>query len=214
MFRNHSRFWPKTIRFLTALTLSFAVFPVAYAEPVCRTGGQALADVFVRANPTYAWFIGSLESYVSNNRAHFRVGGDSVRCAAALSQAFLGQAMGMYDPNDLRRRSELGTRLGTMGISPGPQHPTASQQLYGLSMQLSRLARVLPPAAIGDYEPLHTPTNELEQMQMFAAQMLQMLMQDPSMVSTMAQIEPIAREGANLDHHIINQAAASLANAQ
>ena len=199
---------------MTALALSFAVFHVAYAEPGCRTGGQALADVFVRANPIYASFIGSLESYVSNNRAHFRVEGDSVRCAAALSQAFLGQAMGMYDPNDLRRRSEVNTRLGAMGISPGPQHPTASQQLYGLSMQLSRLARVLPSAAIGDYEPLYTPANELEQMQMYAAQVLKTMLQDPSMAYLVAEIEPIAREGANLEKHIISQAAASLANAQ
>lgn len=212
MIRNRSRHLQKTVRLLTALYLSFLVCSVAYSESGCRTGGTALADVFVRANPIYAYFIGSIESYVTNNQMHFRSGGDSVRCAAALSQAFLGQAIGMYDPNDLRRRDELNARMGTIGISPGPQQPTASQQLYGLSMQLSRLARVLPPAADGNYEPLFTPTNELEQMQFFATQMLRMMLQDPSMVSTMAQIEPIAREGIDLDHHVISQAAASLAN--
>jgi hypothetical protein len=78
-------------------------------------------------------------------------------------------------------------------------------------MQLSRLARVLPPAASGNYQPLYTPTNELEQMQIFAAQMFQPLMQDPTMASVMAQIEPLAVEAAQLEYQIINQAAARLA---
>ena len=51
-------------------------------------------------------------------------------------------------------------------------------------------------------------------MQLFAAQMLQMMLQDPSMVSVMAQIEPIAVEAAQLEYRIISQAAASLADAQ
>jgi hypothetical protein len=212
MIRNHSHFWSKTARCFAALCLSFAACSVAYAEPGCRTGAQALADVFVRANPIYAYYFGSLESYVVNNQAHFQSGGDSVRCAEALSQAFLGQAIGMYDPNDLRRRGELNARMGAMGVSPGPQQPTLSQQLLGLSMQLSRLARVLPSAAAGNYQPLYTPTNEFEQMPLFAAQMLQMMVQDPSMASVMAQIEPIARESANLEKTIIRRAAAALAD--
>jgi hypothetical protein len=92
----------------------------------------------------------------------------------ALSQAFLSSATQVYDPDDLRRRQELDAEIGAMGINPGPQQATPSQQLYGISMQLSRLARVLPPAADGNYEPLYTPTNELEQMQIFAAQMFQL----------------------------------------
>ena len=197
-----------------ALTLMLVVPSAALAETGCRTGGEALANAFVRVNPFYTYYFGSLESYVANNRAHFQNGGDSIRCAAALSQAFLGESMQLYDPDDLRRQNELNARLGSMGISPGPQQPTLSQQLYGISMQLSRLVRVLPPAAAGNYEPLYTPTNELEQMQLFAAQMLQMMLQDPSMVSIMAQIEPIAVEAAQLEYRIISQAATSLANAQ
>jgi hypothetical protein len=208
------RFRSRAVQLVTTLVLCFAAQPAAYAEPACRTGGKALADAFVLANPLSAYFFGSLEAYVANNTHHFRAGGDAIRCANALARAFLGSAVQLYDPSDLRRQQELNARLGSMGISPGPQQPTASNQLYGISMQLSRLARVLPPAAAGDYGPLYTPTNELEQMQLAAAQVFQILLQDPSMASIFAQIEPIVREGANLEHRIISEAAARLASIQ
>ena len=193
------------------MTLALVAPVAAIAETACRTGGDALANAFVRANPISAHYFGTLESYVSANPGHFQYGGDAIRCAMALSQAFLSSATQVYDPDDLRRRQELDAEMGAMGISPGQQQATPSQQLYGISMQLSRLARVLPPAAGGNYQPLYTPTNELEQMQIFAAQMFQLLMQDPTMASVMTQIEPLAVEAAQLEYQIINQAAARLA---
>jgi hypothetical protein len=143
------------------MTLALVAPVAAIAQTACQTGGDALANAFVRANPISAHYFGTLESYVS--------------------------------------------------VNPGQQRTTPSQQIYGISMQLSRLARVLPPAASGNYQPLYTPTNELEQMQIFAAQMFQPLMQDPTMASVMAQIEPLAVEAAQLEYQIINQAAARLA---
>lgn len=204
---------PRSVHVLLVVLLCILLAPSAVlAEPACRTGGDALANAYVRVNPFYTYYFGSLESYVANNRAHFQSGGDSVRCAAALSQAFLNQSMRLYDPDDLRRQRELSAEMGAMGIQPGAQQPTISQQLYGISMQLTRLVRVLPPAAAGNYEPLYTPTNELEQMQLFAAQMLQMMLQDPSLASIMVQIEPLAKEAAQVEYRIISQAAASISD--
>ena len=198
-------------RALLAGMILVLIAPVAAsAEPACRTGGVALANAYVRVNPINAYYFGSLESYVSENRQHFQRGGDAIRCAMALARAFLDSAIQVHDPNDLRRQRELNAEMGAMGIDPGPPQATPSQQLYAISTQLSRLARVLPPAADGNYQPLYTPTNELEQMQLFAGQMFQMFMQDPSMAAIMAQIEPIAREGAQLEYRIISQAAAQL----
>jgi len=170
-----------------------------------------LADAYVLANPMYSYFLGELEPYLADHSEHFGANGDSVRCAAALARSFLGSAIQLYDPSDLSRREELNAQLGVMGISPGQQESSPSSQLYGVSLQLSRLARVLPAAAAGDYGPLQTPTNELEQMQLVAGQMLRMLLQeDPEMT---ALIEPLVREMANLEQQAIRRAAQTLANA-
>lgn len=183
----------------------------AIAENGCRTGASALGNAFIRANPVHAYYYGSLESYVANNREHFIADADSIRCAKTLSQALVAGAINSYDPNDLRRKQELDVQLQTLGIVPGPAQPTASQQLYVIALQLDRLARVLPAAAIGNYQPLRTPINEIEQMQMFAAQILVMLMQqDPMVNETFRQMEPIIREGAELEYNILVKMAESL----
>jgi len=199
---------------ILTLMIALAAPLPATADSGCGTGGDALANAYARANPVSAYYFGNVESYVSTNRAHFQQGADAIRCATALSQAFLNGAVQVYDPNDLQRRADLNAQLGSMGISPGPQQPTLSQQLYGISMQLSRLARVLPAAAAGNYEPLYTPTNELEQMQLFAAQMFQIMMQDPTMAPVMEQIKPIAMEGAQMEYRIISRAAVALARSE
>jgi hypothetical protein len=191
-----------------------SVYQGAYAESGCATGGHALAGAFVRVNPLYARFLGRLEEHVAKHRDHFRAGNDSVRCAAALSQAFLESAIQLYDPSDLLRRDQLNAQLGAIGIAPGPQQPSLSEQLMSMSFQLSRLARALPAAARGDYGPLYTATNDFEQIQVFAAQMVHAFLQDPSMASMVDQMEPILREAATLDHRIISHAAARLAGGQ
>jgi len=181
----------------------------AHAQELgCRTGANALADAYVLLNPIYSHIFGDLESYVAENREHFREGGDAIRCATALSSAVLGASLQLYDPSDRVRRDELNAQLGAMGISPGQQESTSSTELYGVSMRLSRLARSLPAAANGDYEPLWTPTNELEQLQIAAEQMLRVLL--PQMADVMAQIEPQIRELAALEHRSIREAAERL----
>jgi hypothetical protein len=175
----------------------------AFAEEGCRTGASALGNAYVRANTLYAHFYGDIESYVAEHREHFVAGGDSIRCAQALSQALMSGAMRRYNPDDLRRKRELDARMGAMGISPGPSQPSASQQLYGMSLQLSRLARVLPPAVNGNYQPLRTPANQLEQQQMFATQLLVMLLQDPEMAGVLQQVEPIIKDAVNLEFQIL-----------
>ncbi len=187
--------------------------PVRGQEPGCRTGATALADAYVLANPMYSYFLGlELESYVAQNQEHFVANGDAIRCGAALARAFLNTSIQLYDPGDAERQQELNAQLGAMGISPGQQEATPASQMFGASLQLSRLVRVLPSAAQGDFEPLRTPTTELEQMQLLAGQVLRVLLQnDPDMAATIA---PTVKELARLEHEALRRAAASLANGQ
>lgn len=185
--------------------------PVWGQEPDCRSGATALADAYVLANPMYSYFLGiELESYVTQNREHFATNGDAIRCGAALARAFLSASVQLYDPGDAQRQQELNARLGAMGVSPGPQEASPASQMFGASLQLSRLVRVLPSAAAGDFEPLRTPTTEIEQMQLQAGQILRVLLQnDPDMAATIA---PIMKELARLEHEALRRAAANLAN--
>lgn len=202
-----------TSRILGAVLAASAWFGVqAYAqEPGCRTGATALADAYVLANPMYSYFLGELEPYVAGNSEHFAANGDAIRCAAALSRAFLGSTIQLYDPSDRERQDEANARLGAMGIAPGQQEATPSSQLLSASMELSRLARVLPAVAVGDYGPLRTPTNEIEQMRQLAGQVFQMLLAgDPEMA---AMIQPLIRELASIEHRALLRAAERLANA-
>ena len=203
-------------RVLSAMTIfALCVFSgqANAAEPSCRTGGIHAATAFVLANPLYAIFFGDLPAYLAQNPTHFRAGGDAVRCSAALSRALMSSAVQLYDPADIQRKQELDIRLRQNGINPGPQQPDAASMLFSTSMQLSRLARVLPAAADGDYTPMNTPTNQIEEMQIFAEAMLRMLLQDPSTMAALAPVEPLIREAAQFEHFFIRQAAARLANA-
>ena len=65
-------------------------------------------------------------------------------------------------------------------------------QLCGASMQLGWLARVLPAAADGSYGPLRTPTNELEQRQMLAGQLLLPMVQDPILRPRLQKQSPLS----------------------
>lgn len=188
-----------------------ATSSVFAADNGCRTGASSLADAYILSNPLYALFFGSLEPYVTAHKEHFSADGDSIRCAAALSKAMMAGAIQAYDPQERIRRDELNARLGAMGISSGQQESSASGQLFGMSMTFSRLARVLPAAAQGNFGPLNTPTSELEQQFLFAAQMLQFLLQDPEMRAVLSTTEPLIREIALLDHQFVVRAAASLA---
>lgn len=203
----------RAFQWLLASVLIAVAGPMAAGEPACRTGAVAVADVFVLANPMYALYFGDLAVYLNANRARFRVEGDAIRCAGALSRAFMGSAVKLYDPVDVQRRQALDARMRANGINPGPQQPTASSMMFAMSMQLSRLARVLPAAAEGNYGPMNTATTELEQMQIFAESMLRVLIQDPTIRAMFASLEPLIREAAQFDHNFIRVAAERLGNA-
>jgi hypothetical protein len=164
----------------------------------------------------YAYIYGDLESYIESNEEHFRAGGDSVRCARALSQALMKGALQSHDPKAAReaiqRKQALDTQLGLLGIAPGAGlgQPTVSDQLFGMSLQLARLARVLPPAANGDVQPLYTPTNEFEQLQLFATQLMKMLLQDPMVAQAFRQVKPMIEEAANAEFKLLVGMARSL----
>ncbi len=201
------------LSFARALTIAGTMGAVlvmalpAFAQTGCQTGASALANAAVRANPLYALYYGDLESYVANNSQQFMAGADAVRCARALSQALIAGGIQAFDPADFQKQQQLNTQFQTMGMSPGAPQPSPATQLYMMGQNFARLARVLPPAALGDYGPLRTPTTELEQMQMFAGQMLQSMMDQ----STLEYIRPLIKEAAQLEYKIITDLAAALA---
>lgn len=196
---------------LSALLLClFLVFAnIARAEG-CRTGAVAIANAYVRMSPIIAYYFGSIEDYVRQNRSHFVTGGDAVVCAARMAQALAQGAIQSYDPQFQQRRDELNAELGAMGISPGQQYASPSQQIYAMARQLDKLAYALPYAADGNYGPLWTPRDQLEEMQIFAMQMFRTLLQDPEIRSALAYAEPRIRELSNIEYQIILDIASRL----
>lgn len=199
-------------RALKLLSLASCLFSTSsLADPACKTGGIHIADAFVRANAVYALYIGDLNSYLASNRAHFAANGDAVRCAAALSRGFMSAALQLYDPIEVKQRELIDAKMRANGWNPGPQAPTASNIAFSTSMSLSRLARVLPAAAQGDYGPWNTPTNEIENMQLTAERMLPMLLQIPMVVEILKQLQPLMLEAAEWDRRFVYQASQRLA---
>lgn len=202
---------PATIFCISFSMAFFMLTPPLLAEG-CRTGADALGNVYVRSNYLYALIYGSVESYVENNRSHFGTNGDAVQCARQLSGALIGGALGAYNPNDLRRRQELNARLGAMGISPGQTPVSPAQALFAMGRQIGWLSRVLPSAAAGDYRPLHTPETQEQQMQMFAGQFLtNMIHQDPMIRNSIMRVEPYIREAAEAEYRLLLNYASRLA---
>jgi len=72
-----------------------------------------------------------------------------------------------------------------------------------MDRQMNKLADALPYAANGNYEPLWTPRDQMEQMQIFAMQMFRSLMQDPGVRSGLSFAEPQIRELANIEYQMI-----------
>jgi len=196
--------WQKLTLGLSVLLLSLSlVFPNIARSEGCQTGAEAIANAYVRYNPINAYFFGSIEDYVKQNRSHFVAGGDAVVCAQRLSQALAQSAFQLYDPGDQRRRDEVNARLGGMGISPGQQYASPAQQNYAMARQMDKLANALPYAANGNYGPLWTPRDQLEQMQLFAMQLFPTLLQDPIVRSAFIQMQPMIEELVNIEYRMI-----------
>ena len=138
------------------------------------------------------------------------------RIAVNLKAPFfiMSEAIKLYDPADIQRRHLLDAQMRANGINPGAQQPTASSILFQMSMSLSRLARVLPAASRGDFTPWNTPTNEIEKMQLAGEAALQVMLQFPMTKEVLVAVEPLMREAAQLDHHIVLQASRHLAKIQ
>jgi hypothetical protein len=187
------------------------------AESGCRTGGDALANAYVRASLVFAYFFGDLPTYVVQNEAHFGANGDAVRCAAALSEAFLASSAQLYNPEDVRRQQQLNDQLGKLGI-PGAQQPTVSAQLYMIGVQLARLARTLPALTGGNAGPFYTATNMIESQLIQADQMFSIMMRNPMtaqmLVQILSQNEALFRRAGALQYQIIFNAATEFVAAQ
>ena len=160
----------------------------------------------------YAYFLGDLESYATTNE-HFYANGDAIRCAMALSDALMGAAVQLYDPDAWRRQQWIDLELRRRGIQPRPAPPTQSDTLVFAVLRLSRLARVLPAAAAGNYQPLYESFNQLEQADIVAGQLFKLLPQlEPNFDVAMAQVKPLILEAASLEYTAILEAANSLAD--
>jgi len=151
-----------------------------------------MAEAYVRASPVYSVLFTDLRSFIAENREHFVAGGDAVRCADALAREFLSVRTADY----FAMRPTEGERWTTSG------------QLYGLGLELTRLARVLPAAAQGDFDPLKTPANESEAMRLQAGAAFQAgWASDPQQ---RARLEPSIKHAADVDRQVLRSAAAQL----
>jgi len=189
---------------LSALLLSLSLaFPNIVRAGACQTGAEALANVHVRYTPIFAYYFGTIEDYVQQNRSHFVAGGDAVVCAQRLAQVLGNSAVQTYNQEDRAARDRLNAELDAMGISPSQQSTSPSQQLYNMARQMDKLAYALPFAANGDFGPLWAPRDELEQMQIFSMQMFNILMQDPTLHALLDSMKPTIVELADIEYRMI-----------
>jgi hypothetical protein len=183
----------------------------------CRTGGAAIANAFVLSNPMYSLFLRDFESYLEENSEHFQRGGDAIRCARALSKVFANTAFSVVDPAEEQSRramqDHLNTELGTLGIpnDGSMTQPSPALEYLQVSMQLARLARGLPAATEGDFEPYNTPANEMEQMRIWAENTYHVLLQDPQVASIFRQLKEPLVEIAKSERQMIFTAAQRIA---
>jgi hypothetical protein len=203
--------YPLAVSLLMAGAMVYGASVLRAQESGCRTGGKAAADAYVLSNPFYATFFGDLREYVAENASHFREGGDATRCLAALSQVFLDAAFRMYDPSEQKTRDEINLELDKVGIPHGPPQSSGSAEALNASARLARLARALPAAVDGDWDPYATPVNDIDTLQIQAEQLLRMFLQNPDVAAAIAQAAPLIRQAAVLEHSTVQRHAVALA---
>jgi len=203
----------RATRMIVAVAICAFTLNACSTSHSCTSSAPAVAEAYVRANPMYAWVIGDLRSFVSENREHFRAGSDAVRCAAALSEAIMTSSNQLYDPKQVARKRMIDARLGAIGVSPGQPQPSMSQSdLYlHMSMQLSRLAKTLPALANDDDRPWYTPTNQFEQQQILGERYFKQIVQNPTVGWAFKQNRTVLLQGAQIERQIIVIAASRLA---
>jgi len=191
--RQRSRAWSGW--WVSLLLAAAPAAPALAGEPACRTGGPFLAEAAVRSNPLFE----AIE------------GGDAVKCARAMSAALIASAAQVFDPGEVQIRDHVRRQMEAQGLSAGPQQATLSEQYFALAIQMNRLARGLPALAAGDMRPYATPTNQLEELHVFAENMLRMLMADPNVrQAIMAQL-PLLRRAIQAERQMLANGAARMA---
>lgn len=195
------------LRHATGLTIGTIVLSAApaFGQNTCATGAVPLANAYVRANVIYAMYIGEPEEYIRANRAHFTANGDAIQCARVLADAMVRNSVRTYDADSLRRQQEVNVRLQTLGASPSTPVGDASSVFFFMGQQLWRLAEAMPRVANGG--PLQ---GHLSPEQEFAVQLLQILLQDPSVSSVFVEMEPLIREAANSEFRLLVSIATNL----
>ena len=192
----------KAVQIIT-LVILLSIPGLASAQG-CRTGADALANAFVRINGMYTLFFGKLVDYVAQNRSHFAANGDSIVCARRLSQALTAGAINSFDPASERATRNMYDRLNSSGVG-GYQAPPPSRSMMLLQtgQAMAWLARVLPPAAQGNFAPLNSPQTQMEQLWVMGLQMSESLLQVPAVRQVYLSMEGIIKASANAEYRQI-----------
>lgn len=202
--------WLTRLASVFLLGVCFSGNVQAEAGGGCQTGAEAIANAYVRSNPLFAYYFGSLESYVDENRRHFVDGADAIVCAKRLAQAFAKGSIPMYSRKDQIRREQLNSQIGQLGISPQQSKSSPAADMFLISQRLNKLAYALPHAARGNYDPLYLPRNEIEQAEVYSHQLLGMLLRDPSIASVLETVRPTMVELADIEFRMVINAAGKL----
>lgn len=194
---------------LATCSMIFAMPRTAVADSGCSTGGPYLANAYALSSPLVIVMDGGLDRYVRQNRSHFGANGDAVRCARALAKALLSQAVGNFDPNYQRDRDRLNTRLGNLGIAPGPSQPSPSAQMFGLARELGWFAEAVVQGANENWAPFLNSGPPERQMAIQATLLqVQMLQLMPEMLEI---LRPVVGEVTQLTHDLVLGFARNLA---
>lgn len=190
-----------------------SIAPALAASNGCDTGGIALSQAYVLADPVYATLFGEeLLPFLARNQEHFLPAGDSVRCARALSSAYAQHAMRVFDPELQKIREQKRREIESQGIPIGPVQADASGEYVLISFELLRLAEGMPSAASGNYERLQQPANDFEQAKRMRAERLALMMQLPPFVPILVAIRPTIEQMRWMDQEMIRRAAAAVAD--
>lgn len=163
----------------------------------CRNGANTLFNLYIRLNPIYSIYYGTPEEYIAQNRGLFQ-GGDVNECAKKVARALLNSSIQTFDRNALNRRAELNAQLGAMGISPGQAEMNPSAVLFTTGQQILQLSKCLPGLLQGG-----ASSNCMSQEQVLVSQLMNTLLQDSFMQSTLQQIKPLILQAAEADFQFL-----------
>ena len=104
-----------------------------------------------------------LANYVQQNRAYFVENSPVIRCASALGNKLVYQAVSSYSQGDYDKAYESSLEMGATGEiahSVADSIQSGNLGLFAMGQELLWLAEVLPSAAEGNWTPFNTTGTE------------------------------------------------------